>query len=527
MNGRKDPHVKLAIVIAHPVWDERRHEMMARLEAELIPQCEAHGVALVVHKHLHADSHLPGVLEAIDLGLRTGAAHLMTLPDDAVLTRDFVRVALAMIAARPDDILDCVSNHPEAPAALAKGADWYSTIGGSIMIGGIMRAERWRCYLEWRERAIADDAFVAIDDGLNMWATQLREPIYKPLPSPVQHDLSLGSLNGNADQEPLCRTSQVFAADGLAEKDWHGDVIVLGRTFGMQHWNALYCLKPEAWDLEAVYHAHRQGEPVSATPHVLIATPAYQATEMPMRRSRDLVVEDLSMHGISVTVMETPGDSLVTRGRHALQHEFLASIATHLLQWDHDISVDDPACVRRMLESGHDVIGGAYPFRDGSGEVVANRRVEDQISGSVLLSTAGCMPVATIGTGFLLTSRRAIVELAQLHPELLYEADMEPYKGFGMFALFDVALSQFPFRPEGRRRYVSEDWRFCELWRAAGHDVWCFVPPHFQHWGKKGHAGHILDAWKMRRAPEPRPSRHVRWSDLTGDSTVEIPRDGE
>ena len=74
--------------------------------------------------------------------------------------------------------------------------------------------------------------------------------------------------------------------------------------------------------------------------------------------------------------------------------------------------------------------------------------------------------------------------------ELLYKADLPEFTGEPMWALFDTDIVE--------QRYLSEDYYFCKLWRDAGHEVYCFVPAEFKHWGITGCTGHILDAWKMR-----------------------------
>jgi hypothetical protein len=144
-----------------------------------------------------------------------------------------------------------------------------------------------------------------------------------------------------------------------------------------------------------------------------------------------------------------------------------------------------------MLETGLPVIGCAYPFRNGSGQVVANPRKEDFETGELFIDPQHqTIRVSEVGTGFLLIDRKVIVTLCEKHPELLYKADLIDLMAQPMWALFDVAIVD--------RRYLSEDWQFCRLWREAGGDVHVYLPPEFRHWGLKGHEGHIMDAWQLR-----------------------------
>ncbi len=246
---------------------------------------------------------------------------------------------------------------------------------------------------------------------------------------------------------------------------------------------------PGEWDVEAMFATYR-GAPSSSTPHVMLATPAYNPPCLEFLNARDQVVSDLVANNIDITVVTSPGDSLVMRGRHTLMHEFLKSTATHLLFWDVDIEPLDPTIVRQMMAAGHPVIGGACPFRGDSGRVVCNLRDEDKRRKTIDTDDTGCVEVSEVGTGFLLMSRGAIVSLCERHPELMYFADLPSGFGEPMWALFDTEIRN--------RRFLSEDYFFCRLARDAGIPVKVFVPFEAQHWGRKGYRAQFMTAWGMR-----------------------------
>jgi len=246
---------------------------------------------------------------------------------------------------------------------------------------------------------------------------------------------------------------------------------------------------PPPWNVDAVFTAAR-GAPVSKTPHVMLATPAYNPPCLEFLHARDLVTRDLVQNDVDVTVLTSPGDSLVMRGRHTLMHEFLKSIATHLLFWDVDIEPLDPTVVRQMVQTGHPVIGGACPFRGNTGKVVCNLREEDKKRKSVDTDETGSVDVAEVGTGFLLLAREAIVRLCERHPELMYFSDLPSGFGEPHWALFDTQLHN--------RRFLSEDYFFCKLARDAGLPVKVYVPFEAQHWGRHGFRGQFISAWGMK-----------------------------
>ncbi len=232
-----------------------------------------------------------------------------------------------------------------------------------------------------------------------------------------------------------------------------------------------------SWDIEANY-ASMRGGPVSAQPSVMLATPAYNPPHLEFLHMREMVSRDLAANAVGCTTLITPGDSLVMRGRHAILSEFLKSDCTHLVFWDVDIEPKDPTIIRQMLATGHDIVGGACPFRGEEGKVVCNIRQEDKIRRLLDIDMVECAEVAEVGTGFLLMSRKAIVRLCEAHPELLYFSDLPNGYGEPMWALFDTFIAN--------RRFLSEDYFFCKLWRDLGEKVYVYTPFEARHWGRKG-----------------------------------------
>jgi hypothetical protein len=439
-------------------------------------------------------------------GLANGADWIIVLNDDALPCEDFREVATKALAARsPNDPVCFFTALPDAVHLLAGIDHWYTTHDDFIGVGCALHRDVIPEFLAWVDANPGVNDFT--DDGrVNLWAMATRRLIYTTVPSLVDHQLPNQSMVGSRlDASDGPRLATVPPMVGMDRVDWTGRVAHFGRSRGGNHWELVHRVATPTPDLiEAAYLVARSGEPVSEKPHVLIATPTYSPAELGYLSSVRATMADLEAHGIEVTWMLTPGDSLVTRGRHCLQHVFLATTATHFLQWDADIECLEPTAVRKMLECGHDIVGGAYPRRDGSGCVVANPRFEDiRDRQSVPIDyQSGCIKVGEVGTGFLMVSRKAIVDLAARHPELLYMADLEPFRGAPMWALFDVAFEPYPEMPH-RRRYASEDWHFCHLARKAGYDVHIYYPPKFVHWGKQGHQGHVIQAWGMEEA---RPS---------------------
>lgn len=486
--------MKLAICIMHAAFVPARRKTLEALTGRLHEDDDA--VIRIEYDNVGRGAW-PVARACWEKGIALNASWIVVLNDDALPCEDFVNVARKALAARAENDPVCFyTAHPRAKD-LAPRTHWYATFDDLVGVGCALSRDSAREFLAWVDAnpKVADFS----DDGrINLWAMATRRLIHTTVPSLVDHQLPDASMVGGEGGH--ARRAIVPPLADMGNIAWSERSEMLGRGRSGNHWELIHrATVVDVSLIEGAYLVEREGRPVSRSPHVFIAMPAARAPEIAVRKSVESVVADLQDHGIGATVFESPGDSLVTRGRHCLVHEFLCSTATHLLQWDDDVECLDPTAVRKMVESSHDVVGGAYPWRDGSGRVVANPLEETVREKYVDVDPrTKCLKVSEVGTGFLLTSRVMLVDLMARHPELMYEADLVDYAGAPMWALFDAHLET---RPTGRRRYASEDWRFCQLAREAGYAVHVYYPPKFRHWGKTAHTGHIIEAWGMNGKP--------------------------
>jgi hypothetical protein len=205
-------------------------------------------------------------------------------------------------------------------------------------------------------------------------------------------------------------------------------------------------------------------------------------------------------------------ESLITRARNYLADEFLRSDYTHLMFIDSDIAYNpnDVFALAALADpnSDKDIICGPYPKKCIAWEritaaVKAGYAEEDpgaleQFVGDFVFNPAQGQseinvgePVEVLegGTGFMMIQRRVFEKFKEAYPELEYRPDhnrSENFDGSRMIhAYFDTVIE-----PE-HRRYLSEDYMFCQWARNIGIKVWMCPWMQLHHIGTYNFFGNI------------------------------------
>lgn len=223
-------------------------------------------------------------------------------------------------------------------------------------------------------------------------------------------------------------------------------------------------------------------------------------------------------------------DSLITRARNTMVAQFLEdTTATHLLFLDSDITFH-PMTVEKLLLSGYDVCGAAYPIKsanydrvlsfvekrvkDGKGyptpeemeaastkfviNLIAEESMTEEVgaNGTVVrkavqtkhqVTSDGFAEVAEIGTGFMCIKRTALLKMIEHYPNDWYATDTPALiemdkrtSAIGkhcFWTFFDTMLH------EVSRRYLSEDYAFCQKYRKTGGKVYLLLDADIAHMG--------------------------------------------
>lgn len=199
--------------------------------------------------------------------------------------------------------------------------------------------------------------------------------------------------------------------------------------------------------------------------NLFVAMPVYRTMDsLTVQSVVGLVAAQLSKREFSMKMKMHVGECPIGRARNDLTHEFLKTESTHILFIDADI-VFSYEQVRRILEHDEDIVGGFYPKKqEGKASLVCNTL------GAVSAPRQdGLVEMKYMGTGFLMVSRRVFEVMRQKIGDQIAYTDDRDHKTIKYdFWRMGVAIDT----NTGTKRWLSEDWQFCQFALDCGFKVW-------------------------------------------------------
>lgn len=160
---------------------------------------------------------------------------------------------------------------------------------------------------------------------------------------------------------------------------------------------------------------------------------------------------------IKVHIQMSQGDG-VARSRNQLTADFIGGDFTHLLFIDCDL-IFSAEHVIRIVSHNLPIVGGLYPKKqEGPIEWVLNSLANTKPDED------GLHQVRYIGTGFMCIARRVIEKMIERF-RLQIEFTADYGKRRQEYDLWPMGVYTYP---DGSRRYLSEDWYFCQRWADLG-----------------------------------------------------------
>lgn len=214
-------------------------------------------------------------------------------------------------------------------------------------------------------------------------------------------------------------------------------------------------------------------------------------------------------NGLNLQISLQRGESLITRARNNAVADFLANPQwTHLFWIDSDIGFS-PQAAYRLLLSDYDVACGVYPLKHDNWPseglpaemtqaqfearftryTVNHNQADEQGEVVMEIGADGFFEVDEAPTGFMLIKRSVFERLMAAYPERQYQPDSIGVADRGLhYRFFDVMVE-----PESRR-YLSEDYGFCKLWRDIGGKIHADANSNLSHQGARLYRGSFAES---------------------------------
>jgi hypothetical protein len=206
-------------------------------------------------------------------------------------------------------------------------------------------------------------------------------------------------------------------------------------------------------------------------------------------------------------------ESLITRARNYCVDEFLRSDYTHMMFIDSDIGFDPNDVLSLAIlanEGERDIICGPYPKKTIAWEKIkqavdkgfadSNPNLLENYGGDFVFNPAHGVeemrldePIEVLegGTGFMMITREAFKMFDVAYPDLRYYPDHVRTKHFD--GSRDIGMYfQSLIDPESKR-YLSEDYMFCQYMKKAGVPTWYCPWIKLTHTGSYVFQGSLLD----------------------------------
>lgn len=229
-------------------------------------------------------------------------------------------------------------------------------------------------------------------------------------------------------------------------------------------------------------------------------------------------VADLSSictsNGIELRSYFLFNESLITRARNYCVDEFMRSDCTHMMFIDSDIGFD-PRDVLAMLalqsdDSEYDVLAGPYPKKCISWEKIKlavdkgvadeDPNVLEKFVGDYVFNPKGGggniridqpVEVMEVGTGFMMTRRSAFEKFEKAFPQYSYKPDHVRTEAFdGSREIMQYFQAEID---PASKRYLSEDYWFCQKMIEIGGKIWYCPWMKLQHVGSYIFGGSLID----------------------------------
>lgn len=251
---------------------------------------------------------------------------------------------------------------------------------------------------------------------------------------------------------------------------------------------------------------------------LFVATPMYGGQCHGMYTKSSVELAKLCQHyGIEIKNFYLFNESLITRARNYCADEFMRSDSTHMIFIDSDIGFDpnDVLTLMALMDtedpnSDKHIMCGPYPKKTIAWEKI-KRAVDkgfadenpmelEKFVGDYVFNPAQGQkqvrldePVKVLegGTGFMMITKSAFEQFNNAYPDYSYIPDHVRTKNFD--GSREIMMYFQALIDEKSKRYLSEDYMFCQWMQKIGVDTWVCPWMKLMHTGSYTFGGSLSD----------------------------------
>lgn len=264
---------------------------------------------------------------------------------------------------------------------------------------------------------------------------------------------------------------------------------------------------------------------------IFVATPMYGGNchGMYCKSTADLAKMGQA-YGIDIKFFYLFNESLITRARNYCVDEFMRSDYTHLMFIDSDIGFDpnDVLTLAALMDPDaeeadrKDIMCGPYPKKTIAWEKIKmavdkgfadenpgelERFVGDYVfnpaEGQTQVRIDEPVKVLEGGTGFMMVTKHAFEKFNEHYPDYSYRPDhvrTKHFDGSREIMMYFQALID-----EKTKRYLSEDYMFCQWMQKVGVHTWMCPWMKLLHTGSYTFGGSLVDLAQLGAAATADP----------------------
>ena len=232
---------------------------------------------------------------------------------------------------------------------------------------------------------------------------------------------------------------------------------------------------------------------------VFISIPMLDKPEFNMIYSLYQTIFNCKEHQVRLYFNEN--DSLISRARNNHITAFLEDYneCDYFMSIDSDIEIVNTFktnnLITKLIAQDKDFVGGLY-----SAKQVDNPKCSSVTADGVsaIDFDSGLREMKWLSSGCWCVKRSVVEQMANAYPELVYDGDDNMAKR-KVYGLYIPVIREFKDGDNSFKKYLSEDWAFCDRWAKLGGKIYADTSIVLKHYGKQAFSLWQVEAHTRRK----------------------------